>query len=266
MEELTDQNDALRTETARSAADRDVARSDLADARVATRHERDRADAARGRLAGVEAERDAARARIADAEAQRDRLLAERVERSGLEVSGVQIDELRRLAQSARSVADRLGRLVEVVPTARRALSLPGGVARDSRAATEHLLRAPGVRVLLDGYNVAKLAWPTDDLEGQRARCLDLVDDLVRRTGADVTVVFDGADVTGAHAPKKRLAVVRWSETGVSADDVIRAEVAATPAARAVVVVTNDQAIRRDVSAAGANLVHSDAFLEAARR
>ena len=77
---------------------------------------------------------------------------------------------------------------------------MPGGVARDSQKATEHLLRAAGALVLVDGYNVAKLAWPDDDLERQRIRCLDLVDDLARRYGSDITVVFDGADVVGAHA------------------------------------------------------------------
>ena len=73
--------------------------------------------------------------------------------------------------------------------------------------------------------------------------------------------MFDGADVVGAHAPRRRLARVVYSPAGVSADDVIRAEVDATPADRPVVVVTNDQAIRRDVAAAGANLVTSDALL-----
>ena len=77
-----------------------------------------------------------------------------------------------------------------------------------------------------------------------------------------MTVVFDGADVVGAHAPRRRLARVVFSPAGVTADDVIRAEVAGTPADGPVVVVTNDQAIRRDVAAAGANLVTSDAFLD----
>ena len=147
-------------------------------------------------------------------------------------------------------------------PAGRIALALPGGVARDSRRATEHLLRAARALVLVDGYNVAKRAWPEDDLAVQRSRCLDLVDDVARRFGADVTVVFDGADVVGAHAPGRRLARVVFSSAGVTADDVIRAEVAGTSVERPVVVVTNDQAIRRDVAAAGANLVTSDAFLD----
>ena len=72
----------------------------------------------------------------------------------------------------------------------------------------------PGALVLVDGYNVAKLAWPDDDLAAQRTRCLDLVDDVARRFGTDVTVVFDGADVVGAHARRRRLARVVYSPAG----------------------------------------------------
>ena len=52
----------------------------------------------------------------------------------------------------------------------------------------------------------------------------------------------------------------------MTADDVIRAEVGAAATSRAVVVVTNDGAVRRDVAAAGANTVSSDAFLDVALR
>jgi predicted RNA-binding protein with PIN domain len=176
-------------------------------------------------------------------------------------VSGAQVVELRDLARSARGLADRLSSLIEVGTTGRVALSLPGGVARDSQKATEHLLRAAGALVLVDGYNVAKLAWPDEDLERQRLRCLDLVDDIARRYGSDITVVFDGADVVGAHTTRRRMSRVVYSKPGVIADDVIRAEVRAAPVERTVVVVTNDQAIRRDVAAAGANWITSDAFL-----
>ena len=58
---------------------------------------------------------------------------------------------------------------------ARVPVSLPGGVARDSRRATEFLLRAPGALVLVDGYNVAKLGWPDEDSAAERRRCIDLV-------------------------------------------------------------------------------------------
>jgi predicted RNA-binding protein with PIN domain len=127
------------------------------------------------------------------------------------------------------------------------------------------LLRAPAALVLVDGYNVAKLGWPEVELAIQRERCLDLVDDIARRFSSEVAVVFDGAEVVGSHATRRRLARVAYSRPGESADDVIRTEVKAAPLERPVVVVTNDRAIRRDVAADGANIISSDSFLAVAR-
>ena len=178
-------------------------------------------------------------------------------------MSAAQVVELRELARSARSLADRLASLIETGPTGRVPIALPGGIARDSQRATEHLLRTRGALVLVDGYNVAKLAWPADELARQRERCLDLVDDIARRYGSDITVVFDGADVVGEHATRRRMSRVVYSPPSVIADDVIRAEVQAAPPGRPVIVVTNDQAVRRDVAAAGGNWVTSEAFVAA---
>jgi len=261
LADLQRQLEAARQAASGARGELESLRSELAAARRDARHANDRAEAARARVNGLEADRDAALHRAEAAEAQRDSLLADRAERGGIEVSGAQVIELRDLAGSARRLADRLSSLIEVGTTGRVAMSLPGGVARDSQKAAEHLLRAPGALVLVDGYNVAKLAWPDDDLEHQRLRCLDLVDDIARRYGSDITVVFDGADVVGAHTTRRRMARVVYSKPGIIADDVIRAEVRAAPVERTVVVVTNDLAIRRDVAAAGANWITSDAFL-----
>ena len=107
----------------------------------------------------------------------------------------------------------------------------------------------------------AKLAWPNRSLESQRNRLLDAVENLARRFGSDLTVVFDGAAVVGSHAGRRRLVRVVWSPEGVIADDVIRDEVRRLPTARAVVVVTNDAEIVADVKALGANVVPSNALL-----
>ncbi len=146
-----------------------------------------------------------------------------------------------------------------------RALPLPGGVAGDSEAATEYLVRS-GASVLIDGYNVAKLGWPALELEMQRQVLLDAVENVARRYGSDLTVVFDGAGVVGASADQRRLVRVVYSPEGVIADDVIRSEVARLPATRHVVVVTNDKAVVTDVRAMGANTVSSDRFVALAKR
>jgi predicted RNA-binding protein with PIN domain len=142
----------------------------------------------------------------------------------------------------------------------RRPIAIPGGLYGDSVAALEHVLRTPNARIVVDGYNLAKTAWPARELIDQRESCIAVLEDWVRRTAADVHVIFDGADVVGASGAR-RLVRVQYSPAGVTADDVIRSEVAALPASTPVVVVTNDQAIVNDVRAAGANTVPSDQFL-----
>ncbi|MCU1367688.1 MAG: hypothetical protein JWN39_3327, partial [Ilumatobacteraceae bacterium] len=145
-------------------------------------------------------------------------------------------------------------------PQQRRPIAIPGGVYGDSLAAAAHLLRTPQVVLLVDGYNVAKLAWPNLELIDQRERCIDLLEDVARRNGTEIRVVFDGADVVGASAGR-RLIRVQFSPAGVSADDVIRAEVRVLPPTTPVVVATNDQAIVTDVRAEGANVIASDMLL-----
>jgi predicted RNA-binding protein with PIN domain len=150
-------------------------------------------------------------------------------------------------------------------PPTRTPVKLPGGVRADTIEATEHLMRS-GALVLVDGYNVAKLGWPAFDLEHQRSACVSLAEDVARRWSTAITVVFDGADVPGASAPRRRLVRVQYSPAGVLADDVLREEVDRLDVERAVVVVTNDQAVVADVRAAGASIVSSDQFLQVARR
>ena len=115
--------------------------------------------------------------------------------------------------------------------------------------------------VLIDGYNVTQLQWSGRPLETQRSMLLDAVENLARRFGTDVTVIFDGTFVVGAHTARRRMLRVVYSPEGVIADDVIRDEVRRLPTSRAVVVVTNDREIIRDVRAEGANTVPSEAFL-----
>ena len=216
-----------------------------------------------GRLAGVEADRDAAIQRGR----RRPRPSATRCSPTAPSAAASRCPAPRSSSCASwpgrrAALADRLAGLIEVGTGRPGRPALPGGVARDSRRATEHLLRAPGALVLVDGYNVAKLAWPDDDLAASASRCLDLVDDVARRFGSRRHGRVRRR--RRRRRPRHRAGVWPGSCTrrpGVIADDVIRAEVAATPVERPVVVVTNDQAIRRDVAAAGANLVTSDAFL-----
>jgi predicted RNA-binding protein with PIN domain len=264
---LQSEIDQLRADLTKAQDATAEAKAELTDARIEVRHSKDREAAATAKLERAESERAAAVAARQSAEGVRDSVIADR------SAALVEAAELAGLTAAAQELAERLAALNSQPadrkrpPTAlrRRALPLPGGVAGDSEAATEYLVRSDA-SVLIDGYNVAKLGWPALELEMQRQVLLDAVENVARRYGSDLTVVFDGAAVVGASADQRRLVRVVYSPDGVIADDVIRSEVARLPAARHVVVVTNDKAIITDVRALGANTVSSDRFVALAKR
>jgi len=235
-------------------------KAELSDARLEIRHARDREAAAVVK----------AQTAADDRRSFQDQLVAAQ------EPPPIQVpdhnDDIAAAADTARRLAEQLETLL-VSPSendaeaalpkrrsARTPLSLPGGVIASSGEAAEFLARSDA-QLIIDGYNVAKLGWPNLPLEEQRNVLLDVVENLALRFGTNVTVIFDGASVVGAHASRRRLTRVVYSPSGIIADDVIRDEVRRIPANNAVVVVTNDAQIVRDVRRDGANVVPSNAFL-----
>ena len=101
-----------------------------------------------------------------------------------------------------------------VPPTTAQAVRLPGGVLAGSIEADEFLLRLAGAQVLVDGYNVAKLGWPSLDLDHQRDQCIVAAENLAKRWNIAMTIVFDGATIEGAHASKRRRVRVVYSPDG----------------------------------------------------
>ena len=256
--------DGLRSDLQKLTDEIAELRAGLTDTRNDVRHARDREASALQRLAAAEEAARAAAAARGTAEGVRDEVLADRA------VVAAERSELARLASAAAALADQLAGVASPAHDGapdhvrRKPLAMPGGVMGSSAAAGEFLLRS-GASVLIDGYNVAKQAWPSLDLAGQRVVLLDAAENLVRRFGSDITVVFDGADVVGASSDRRRVVRVVFSPDGVIADDVIRDEVRRLPATRQVVVVTNDRAIVNDTRALGANTMSSDQLIELMR-
>ena len=146
----------------------------------------------------------------------------------------------------------------------RRPLRLPPAVFDDSPEAATHLVRAAGVHLVVDGYNVTFTSWTGNDLPALRHRLVTALSELVVRVKLPVSVVFDGADEGGrvAAPPVARpwLRIV-FSASSVEADEVIVEAVRALPAQIPVVVVTNDRQVRADVGRLGANVLSVDQFL-----
>jgi predicted RNA-binding protein with PIN domain len=135
-----------------------------------------------------------------------------------------------------------------------------GSQVRDA-AALDRMLALPSVHLIVDGYNVTKTGYPELALADQRDRLVQQLGALASRTGAEVTVVFDGAGVLAVPTAAVRGVRVLFSKRGVIADDVIRELVAAEPSGRPLVVATSDRAVADSTRAGGAHSVASAVLL-----
>lgn len=124
-------------------------------------------------------------------------------------------------------------------------------------------LALPQAHLVVDGYNVTKTGYPTMPLEKQRLRLLGGLSMLAAQTGAEMTCVFDGAELAAPVllAPPRGVRVL-FSKAGVTADELIRQLVRAEPPGRPVVVVSTDREVADGVAKAGARPVTSALLLK----
>ena len=135
---------------------------------------------------------------------------------------------------------------------------LPRG---DDPALLSRLLELPQVHLVVDGYNVTKTGYGDLPLAAQRKRLTQGLAVLAARTGAEVTVVYDGADRPPAMPATPRGVRVLFSQPGQTADEVIRRLVAAEPTGRPVVVVSADKEVADGVKRSGAYPIPSASLL-----
>lgn len=156
----------------------------------------------------------------------------------------------------------------------RRPVPLPPGLLDDSAEAADFLVRVNGAVLLVDGYNATLSAWPDLPLVEQRERLVDAMAELVARTGADATVVFDGAEggggsraaAVGAGGRARRPVKVLFSAPDVPADDVILELVDGAALHRPVVVASDDRAVQAGAAERGANVLSRSQLLSTLRR
>ncbi|RKS04549.1 putative RNA-binding protein with PIN domain [Nocardiopsis sp. Huas11] len=209
--------------------------------------------------------------------------------RARLAAAETQVENARRAVRTGRNADEaRLRVLVDVLVDAahgvRRELALPtgldspadlvaeaereqrrvslAGLPDDDPGLLEHMLTAPRVHLLVDGYNVTKTGYGTLPLADQRTRLLGSLEGLASRTKAEITCVFDGADVdTPPVVASPRRVRLLFSAPGETADELIVRLVGAEPPGRPVAVVTSDKEIVSAVRRAGARAVSSAIFL-----
>ncbi|MEU0654211.1 NYN domain-containing protein [Streptomyces albogriseolus] len=289
--ELDRAREHTRAETERLRAELDAAkketdslhrklRSALADVK--------RGEAALRKLRGeMDAVRAEGQAQVSAAESETRRLKAR------LGETEAALEAARRAAREGRSVEDmRVRLLLDTVLDAaqglRRELALPPvsvrpaetvdavepgrmtpkdiaarALSEDDPAVLDQLLALPQAHLVVDGYNVTKTGYPQMPLEKQRLRLLGQLAQLAAQTGAEVTCVFDGAELAAPVllAPPRGVRVL-FSKPGVTADELIRQLVRAEPPGRPVIVASTDREVADGVARAGARPVASAVLLK----
>jgi predicted RNA-binding protein with PIN domain len=267
VEEYKSENASLRRKLGESRAAERAARAEaeggaaeveeeLAEARVTLAAQDKELRRLRGRVADLESEASAER-RSARSERDEATLRARLLLDTVIEAASGLRRELALPAVSG-APADRIEQELAGQQGSRSSAS----AATETPQAVAQLLSMPRARLIVDGYNVSKTAWPSSSLEAQRVRLLGSLAPLVARTGAETTVVFDAGSMSArpvVNAPRGVRVV--FSPEGVIADDVIRDLVAAEPQGRVVVVVSSDRALANDVAGDGARVASSEALL-----
>ncbi|MEV6761143.1 NYN domain-containing protein [Streptomyces sp. NPDC051105] len=290
-EELDRARGQTRAETERLRAELDAAKREAESLHRKLRaalSDVKRGEAALRKLQGeMESARTEGQAQLSAAESEGRRLKARLGEvEAALEAS-------RRAAREGRSVEDmRVRLLLDTVLDAaqglRRELALPPVSVRPAetvdavepgrmtpkdiaaRALSENdpailnqLLALPQAHLVVDGYNVTKTGYPQMPLEKQRLRLLGQLSQLAAQTGAEVTCVFDGAELAAPVllAPPRGVRVL-FSKPGVTADELIRQLVRAEPPGRPVIVASTDREVADGVAKAGARPVASAMLLK----
>ncbi|MFI0190371.1 NYN domain-containing protein [Streptomyces sp. NPDC017082] len=289
--ELAQARDHTRAETERLRAEVESAKKEAESLHRKLRSALNDVKRGEAALRKVQGEIDAVRAetqvQVSAAESESRRLKAR------LGEAEAALEATRRAAREGRSVEDMrvrllLDTLLEATQGLRRELALPPVSVRPAetvdavepgrmtpkdiaaRALSEHdpaildqLLALPQAHLVVDGYNVTKTGYPQMPLEKQRLRLLGQLSALAAQTGAEVTCVFDGAELAAPVllAPPRGVRVL-FSKPGVTADELIRQLVRAEPPGRPVIVASTDREVADGVAKAGARPVASAVLLK----
>ena len=176
-------------------------------------------------------------------------------------------ERLERALARAEQAASGDGARTRAPAKERRPLPVPMGRPGDDPESLEEWLDAPGVHLLVDGYNVTKAegGFGTLELESQRQRIVTEIARLARKKRIRATIVFDGALVPAASQRKKSAPVaVEYSKPPENADDHLVARLRGL-GPEPVVVATDDRELQRRASELGATIASSAQLLELIR-
>ncbi|MCF2125164.1 NYN domain-containing protein [Strepomyces sp. STD 3.1] len=290
-EELARAREHTRTETERLRAELESAKKETEALHRKLRSALSDVKRGEAALRKVQAEMDTVRAegqtQVSAAESESRRL------KTRLGEAEAALEATRKAAREGRSVEDMrvrllLDTLLDATQGLRRELALPPvsvrpaetvdavepgrmtpkdiaarALSENDPAILDQLLALPQAHLVVDGYNVTKTGYPQMPLEKQRLRLLGQLSQLAAQTGAEMTCVFDGAELAAPVllAPPRGVRVL-FSKPGVTADELIRQLVRAEPPGRPVIVVSTDREVADGVARAGARPVASVVLLK----
>ncbi|MBB5931707.1 NYN domain-containing protein [Streptomyces echinatus] len=290
-EELAQARDHTRAETERLRGELESAKREAESLHRKLRSALSDVKRGEAALRKAQGEADAVRAetqaQVSAAESESRRLKAR------LGEAEAALEATRRAAREGRSVEDMrvrllLDTLLDATQGLRRELALPPvsvrpaetvdavepgrmtpkdiaarALSENDPAILDQLLALPQAHLVVDGYNVTKTGYPQMPLEKQRLRLLGQLSALAAQTGAEVTCVFDGAELAAPVllAPPRGVRVL-FSKPGVTADELIRQLVRAEPPGRPVIVASTDREVADGVAKAGARPVASAVLLK----
>ncbi|MFE0414487.1 NYN domain-containing protein [Streptomyces tendae] len=290
-EELARAREHTRTETERLRTELDAAKREAEALHRKLRSALSDVKRGEAALRKIRAELDSVRAegqtQVSAAESETRRLKAR------LGEAEAALEATRKAAREGRSVEDMrvrllLDTLLDATQGLRRELALPPvsvrpaetvdavepgrmtpkdianrALSENDPAILDQLLALPQAHLVVDGYNVTKTGYPQMPLEKQRLRLLGQLSQLAAQTGAEMTCVFDGAELVAPVllAPPRGVRVL-FSKPGVTADELIRQLVRAEPPGRPVIVVSTDREVADGVARAGARPVASAVLLK----
>ncbi|WP_433325612.1 NYN domain-containing protein [Spirillospora sp. CA-294931] len=273
----------LRSELRETKAEVSELRRKLHEARLKSKAAQERAEtlagdsgrelaSAREATAAADKELRKLRARVGQAEAAAE--AARRAAREGRNVDDVRLrmllDTLVDAAQGVRrelalpsTIARPADAVAGVEPSTALHRALPGrALSDDDPQLLDRLLTLPQVHLVVDGYNVTKTGYGELPLADQRNRLVSGLGGLAAQTRAEVTCVFDGAELDAPVAIAAPRGVrVMFSHPGQTADELIGELVRAEPSGRAVVVVSSDREVADAARRSGARPAPSTLLL-----
>lgn len=143
----------------------------------------------------------------------------------------------------------------------RASVIIPKGMTIESKNALAEIFKQEKLILLIDGYNVSLNSFSNLSLELQRERTINCAANIESRFSTNCAVIFDGESSSTRASMRSKVHVV-FSPADKTADDVIIERIQVTPSDRPIVLVTNDQNLKRRAKGLGCETISTNSFVQ----